>query len=41
MFDLVFPCFSVNFKVFGESKLAMAVENLERWKFISFWRLKE
>ena len=29
MLDLVFPCFSVNFHVFGDPKLAMEVENLK------------
>ena len=41
MLDLVFPCFSVNFQVFGDPKLAMEVENLEKWRFIPSWRLKE
>ena len=35
MFDLVFPCFGVNFQVFGDPKLAMEVENPEKWKFIA------
>ena len=29
MLDVVFPCFSVNFQVFGDPKLAMEVENLK------------
>ena len=29
MLDLVFPCFSVNFQVFGDPELAMEVENLK------------
>ena len=29
MLDLVFPCFSVNFQIFGDPKLAMEVENLK------------
>ena len=29
MLDLVFPCFSVNFQVFGDPKLAMEVENMK------------
>ena len=29
MVDIVFPCFSVNFLVFGDQKLAMKVENLK------------
>ena len=41
MLDLVFPCFSVNFQVFGDPKLAMDVENLDKWEFIASWRLKE
>ena len=29
MLNLVFPCFSVNFQIFGDPKLAMEVENLK------------
>ena len=29
MLNLVFPCFSVNFQVFGDPKLTMDVENLK------------
>ena len=32
---------SVVFSGFWSSKLAMEVENLEKWKFIVSWRFKE